>query len=637
MRLNKIFFTSFALLLSSFLFAQTDSLHSDTKVPGHPRLLLLKGEEASLKKAIKNDKVWNALHNAMLQECDSIIAKAPLERIQIGRRLLSVSREAIGRIFFLSYAYRLTGDKKHLQRAEKELLAISGFNDWNPSHFLDVAEMTMAASIGYDWLFDDLSPETKAVVKEAILKKGIEPSLNPKHNGWLRAEHNWNQVCNAGMTYGALATFEDHEELSRSIVNRALRSITIPMKDYNPDGAYPEGYSYWGYGTTFNVMFLSAVEKAFGTDFGLRTGSAGFLKTGGYLENMTGPSGKPFNYSDAGDNGELQPAMFWFAARAKDPSLLWVERSRLMAADPKSHVKNRLLPAIMLWSGNTGINSITQPKSLMWTGRGKMPVALMRSSWTEPNAIWVGFKGGTVGANHAHMDVGSFVMEADGVRWAMDFGMQGYESLESKGIQLFGRTQDAQRWTVFRLTNLVHNTLTANGQHQRVTGSAPFLRTSFDPAFMQATTDMSEVYKGALAKAVRGMAIVDKKYVVVRDEVQARDTATVVRWTMLTPANVKITGSNTAELTRNGKRLLLHVAEPANVTMKTWSTDPPNSYDALNPGTTLVGFEVLLPPGATSALTVKLLPAGTEKSATQKVQPLQDWKGDAVTQIAKKD
>ncbi|GAA4746052.1 heparinase II/III domain-containing protein [Flavisolibacter ginsenosidimutans] len=630
MRFNKVFSNLLALLFCTHLFAQTDSLNTDTKVPAHPRLLLLKGEESALKKNISSDKVWSDLHKAILQECDGLLTVKPLERIQIGRRLLSVSREAIRRIFFLSYAYRLTSDKKYLQRAEKELVTIAAFRDWNPPHFLDVAEMTTAASIGYDWLFNDLSKETKAAVKEAILTKGLEPSLDEEKNkNWLLAEHNWNQVCNTGMTYGALATFEDHEELSRRIVNRALRSITIPMNEYNPDGAYPEGYGYWGYGTSFNVMFLSALEKAFGTDFGLSTRSQGFLKTGGFLENMTGPSGRPFNYSDAGQNGELQPAMFWFASRVKDPSLLWVERRRLME-DPKSHVKNRLLPAIMLWGGNININNAVPPAKTMWVGRGKNPVALMRTSWTDSNAVWVAMKGGTVSANHAHMDVGSFVMEADGVRWAMDFGMQDYESLESKGIQLFGRTQDAQRWTVFRLTNLVHNTLTANGQHQRVTGSAPLIRTSSDPLFMQATTDMSEVYKGTLAKAVRGIAIVDKKYVLIRDEVQARDTATVLRWTMLTPADVKITGSNTLELTKNGKRLLLQVTEPANVTMKTWSTAPPHDYDAPNPGTTLVGFEVSLPPNAKTALSVKLIPASANNSGQQATQSLSNWKGEAV-------
>ena len=30
------------------------------------------------------------------------------------------------------------------------MLAIAQFADWNPSHFLDVAEMTMGMAIGYD-------------------------------------------------------------------------------------------------------------------------------------------------------------------------------------------------------------------------------------------------------------------------------------------------------------------------------------------------------------------------------------------------------------------------------------------------------------------------------------------------------
>ncbi len=35
------------------------------------------------------------------------------------------------------------------------------------------------------------------------------------------------------------------------------------MKDYGPDGPYAEGYGYWSYGTTYNVLFLSGLEKMF--------------------------------------------------------------------------------------------------------------------------------------------------------------------------------------------------------------------------------------------------------------------------------------------------------------------------------------------------------------------------------------
>ncbi len=637
--MKKIFVLTnlFALLLlnGSSVIAQADHIGTGVKLPDHPRILMLKGEEASVTKMIKADETWSKLHEAILKECDSLLTVAPVERIQIGRRLLGKSREALRRIFYLSYAWRLTQDRKYLERAEKELQAVSRFSDWNPSHFLDVGEMTMAAAIGYDWLYDDLSEQSRSLIKEAILKKGIEPSLDSKFNSWLKASHNWNQVCNAGMTYGALAIYEDQPELAKSIINRAITSIELPMEDYSPDGAYPEGYGYWGYGTSFNVMFISAIEKVFGKDFGLSE-KPGFLKTAGYLENMTGPSGNNFNYSDAGSGGELQPAMFWFASRLKDPSLLWVERGRLMKNDPQRHTRHRLLPAIMLWNGGTGISNISQPKSKMWVGKGKSPVALMRTSWTDTNAIFVGLKSGSASVNHAHMDIGSFILEANGVRWAMDFGSQEYESLESKGVQLFGRTQDAQRWQVFRYSNLVHNTITVNNELQRVDGYAPITGSSDAASFMNATIDMSEVYKGSVAKALRGVGIVNQKYVVVRDEIETLPRETTVRWTMLTPATVKITGKNTAELTKDGRKLTLKVQEPSIVNMKTWSTDPPRPYDAPNPGTALVGFEVKMPPGSKNAITVMLIPGGAEKRAGQKVQPLQRWNDNfRVSQVMK--
>ncbi len=612
------------MLTSQGGFSQSTKIDSTKTISLHPRILMLGGEESAIKSKILEDATWMGVHNNIIAASDELLSAAPIQRIQIGRRLLDKSREALRRLFFLSYAYRTTSDRKYFLRAEKEMLAISAFSDWNPSHFLDVAEMTMAVSIGYDWMYNELSPTSKAVIREAILKKGLEPSLNPKNNSWLKAEHNWNQVCNAGMTYGAMAIYEDQPILARQIINRAIESIVLPMNDYGPDGIYPEGYGYWGYGTSFNVMFNSAIEKLFGTDFGLND-MPGFLKTAGFMENMTGPSGKPFNYSDAGSNGGFHPAMFWLANKANDPSLLWQEKKYLNLIQSKSMSGDRLLPAVMLWGTGFSADKITAPKSTMWVGSGKNPIAMMRTSWTDPNAIYVATKGGSVSINHAHMDVGSFIMEADGVRWAMDFGMQDYESLESKGIKLFGRTQDAERWTVFRLTNLVHNTLAVNGQHQLVTGSAPIISSGNKSKFMNAVEDLSAVYKDQIKSSIRGIAVVDKSHVLVRDEIETLEKETTIRWTMLTPASVKIVGNNKAELTKDGKTLMLEVDGPQNLVMKTWSTDPPNSYDAPNPGTTLVGFEVSLPASTKTAFNVKLIPTSAKKVGNKKIKTLDEW------------
>ena len=55
----------------------------------------------------------------------------------------------------------MTGDKRYALRAQKEMIAAAAFDDWNPSHFLDVAEMTTALAFGYDWLYDELDPQAR--------------------------------------------------------------------------------------------------------------------------------------------------------------------------------------------------------------------------------------------------------------------------------------------------------------------------------------------------------------------------------------------------------------------------------------------------------------------------------------------
>jgi len=79
-------------------------------------------------------------------------------------------------------------------------------------------------------------------------------------------------------------------------------------------------------------------------------------------------------------------------------------------------------------------------------------------------------------------------------------------------------------------------------------------------------------------------------------------------------------------LYQNGKRLQLKVTEPASVTLKTWSTQPTHEYDAPNPGTTLVGFEVTLPSSTTQIINVQLIPGGISVNEDAKIPSLKDWR-----------
>jgi hypothetical protein len=340
---------------------------------------------------------------------------------------------------------------------------------------------------------------------------------------------------------------------------------------------------------------------------------------------MTGPTGLAFNYSDSGQGGSLSPAMFWFAQKSNNPSLLWVEKDYLKQDDVSRFARNRVLPALMIWGIGIPLDKVTPPTKKLWVGQGKSPVALMRSSWTDPNAVYVGFKTGSPAVNHAHMDVGSFVMEADGVRWALDLGAQDYNSLESIGMSIWGKEQDAERWTVKRYNNFIHNTLTVNDQYQIVKGYAKIDNSGESKELKFAVSDLSELYEGQLATARRGIGIVNDAYVVVRDEVKAPNQAAKVRWVMLAPEGVITNGTNAAVLTKDSKKLELRVDSPAGVKLQTWSTAPTTGYDVPNEGTVLVGFEYEVPAGASQTLQVSLIPESVKSISSSMNRPLSQW------------
>ena len=61
------------------------------------------------------------------------------------------------------------------------------------------------------------------------------------------------------------------------------------------------------------------------------------------------------------------------------------------------------------------------------------------------------------------------------------------------------------------------------------------------------------------------------------------------------------------------------------MTIKTWSTVSPNSYDADNSGTTLVGFEVNVPTDSKIDIVVNLIPGDADTAEEVKMQPLKEW------------
>ena len=611
----KLLFTCIAALLT--LSAGNALAQADlSRLADHPRLLLPKGAEKKLLKQINRDEVWKEIHTATLGEADRIITLPVNERIKTGMRLLAVSRENLRRIFILSYAYRMTGQEKYLVRAEQEMLKAASFSDWNPSHFLDVGEMTMALGVGYDWLYPALSEASRRTIREAIVEKGLKPSYDTAYNWFVDAEHNWNQVCNGGLAFGAIAVAESEPEWAQKIIDRAIDKVRLPMRHYAPDGAYPEGPGYWGYGTLFNVLLIGGLESTFGTDYGLSQ-MPGFMQTGTYEMQMVSPLIKHFNYMDNSYEPESSSAPFWFYSKTQDPSVLCQQVSILQRDTAKKYLKDRVLPAMLIWGAGAPMEKAVAPQETFWAGRGNTPVCVMRSGWGDPNARFVGVKLGSPSINHGHMDVGSFVFEADGVRWAIDLGSEDYNTTETRGVDLWNMAQQSQRWDVFRYNNRSHNTLTFNDKLQRVNGSAQIIESDSATARRFVKTDLTPVYAGQVDKVERTISLVDNDYLLIEDEITAGKNYTRMRWTLMTRATPKILSDNTVMLEQDGKRCLLKIESETPIVWRFEKTPTVNTFDSPNPDVTMVVFDTDLKRGETQYVRAQLTPMSSLSRALE--------------------
>lgn len=574
------------------------------RIAPHPRLLLPAGGEERIRQAVGKSSGLQRVEQRIFAFSDSTLTTPPVERIKEGKRLLAVSREALKRIYYLSYTYRMTGDVRYADRAAVEMEAVCRFTDWNPTHFLDVGEMVMALAIGYDWLYDRLSPELRRTVREAILEKGFKAAEDRKNAWFYRATNNWNAVCNSGLTLGALAIFEDEPEAAEAIIEKCLETNPKTMVCYGPDGGYPEGFGYWGYGTSFEVLLIASLESALGSDNGL-TQIPGFLPSARFMQYMTAPSGDCFCFSDSPCKAEANMMIFWFARKLNDLSVLWLEKGYLN--QPDTHfAEDRLLPSLLVFASQVDLDAVRPPKRKTWVNRGQTPLYIYRGGWKSPSDTYLGVKGGTASTSHAHMDAGSFVYEKSGVRWSMDLGMQSYITLESRGVDLWNMSQEGQRWEVYRLCNQAHSTLTVNGHRHNVKGVAPIVRTFDRPAKRGAEVDLTEIFAGDLQKAVRTLTLDRKDDLTVRDWLETGDAAAEVMWVMTTPADARIVGPNAIELTANGRTMRLTVECETPVDMRIWTTEPPHDYDHKNPGTRRVGFVTELPASTAATIAVRL-------------------------------
>ncbi|MCD6597617.1 MAG: heparinase II/III family protein [Bacteroidales bacterium] len=520
-----------------------------------PRLVLNSTIEKNLKKKLKTDPVIQNMYKAIQLNAAEIQTKPLLERIKTGRRLLYVSREMLYRMNMLCMVYLIDKDPVILKRINDEIVAVCNFSDWNPSHFLDVAEMSMAIAIALDWTAGKLPQSTIELAITALIEKGIKPGWpeNGKNPGWSYGTNNWNQVCNGGMIAASVAIAEKDPELAARTISRALDGLPNSLVEYGPDGVYPEGSTYWRYGTSFSVVTAAMLESAFGTDFG-HSDYPGFKESAIFRVLMNAPSGWYYNFADCGDkrleNGDLTLA--WFAT--KTGNNVFYEKERFLRPAEEMGKLSRLDGASLVWLAQYEEKG-EEKLPAAWKGDGANPVVVFTGGENDSHNYYFGGKGGRGTVNHGNMDGGSFIFELNDVRWVIDPGNQSYHALEKTGFNLWGNCQNCERWTLLTKNNYGHSTITVNDKLHIVNGKATIIEFK-DGDYPEVTIDMSPTFEGQLKSIRRRFLKESQTSLIIEDQIELSEETKMICWQLITISDVEIVDGG-AILTQDGKTLKL--------------------------------------------------------------------------------
>jgi hypothetical protein len=113
--------------------------------------------------------------------------------------------------------------------------------------------------------------------------------------------------------------------------------------------------------------------------------------------------------------------MIFYAEQFKNPDYALFQRDQRDAAEPWS----------MFWYDPTIAGAFWNGKALdHFFDNGLDQWASMRSSWTDNDALYVAMKAGKNQGHQTHndLDVGDFVLDALGTRWAGELGSANYLS-----------------------------------------------------------------------------------------------------------------------------------------------------------------------------------------------------------------
>ena len=406
-------------------------ISSEAKIK-HPSLLFTPERVESARKAAKSDSV-------IAHGWESIVAEADRQLGKNDVRMLE----------YPALAFIMTGDKKYAAKVREVLLGLSkskGYGDremlarkpaWRSE--LQMAHKAFQVAMGYDAIYDYLTPAERKEIADASYRLMVEPLLGDWLNEPTRIHslnsmgHNWWTAC---VSMGAILGLSLSNELPgmEAQVEKAVESIPEwfdfagdviqhKPKTFDRDGGMYESINYASFGVS-EAMFLRLAWL--NTHPGAKLEEIPEMdRLASFFCHVSYP--RPgmlysINFGDSHKNVTGERAIYpAYAMGANNPETLWYG-SQIDQQQFREGLPYRF-PMGLLYTPDLRNAPSTPPlpTSRLWKDFGW---ATMRDSW-DKDATMLAVKSGMTW-NHSHADANSLILFHKGVDIIKDAGNCSY-------------------------------------------------------------------------------------------------------------------------------------------------------------------------------------------------------------------
>ncbi len=543
----------------------------------HPRIEFTPESLAEIKEGVKKDPQLNSIIDNIFISADKTIGKPEVTRVLHDGKRAGYIGTAGDYLSILASAYMLTDDeaKKAEYKSEmwRHITHINNqelFPDWHmqQNSALGTGEGMYGIAQAFDWV--DWTQEEKTLMVEMCKRNVFDHALHAytcNGHAWYHSisygEGNQSLITNGGIMLAAIAMYEEDPEYFQDVIRGALRATEGGTIVYFPEGEYAEGISYWRYAGSRFPQIFKALQTSMGTDWG-RTEIPGVLETATFPFRMRGAT-TAYAFGDGQAEDAIIPLMMFCADQTNNKSLAQYRKDKMGQSGSIVDVANWVFDTAEYKQGLDVYDADVYNRN--------NSTIILKTGWDLADAT-IALHGGANNDPHGHMDVGSFQLDMNGVRFGMDLPRDEYNL---RDLGHYNKARVNEFWPdgypfsgghYYRSKGEGHNTVVANRQvtnvqtvpsaksyDMKTNGTSKFIKTDFNDIISYALLDMTDT-NDIYESAIRGIKLDKMNNIIeIQDNFKAK-SETDFLWSMHTYAQIEISeDGKSAILTQNNQKI----------------------------------------------------------------------------------